>query len=280
VVPPDGSRLTAGHFKRRAAAVASSPCAPLVVPGGTRHNPVVHRNALALVLPLLTLSLGLRAWSADPTNAAPPVRDPRYPAHWWTPVPKEGAPAWEILPQDAGPGEVILSKRNELGLLSNFAATPFTFHGNHYASLEGFWQMMKFPENADDPRAKFPGLDWKYTRDQVAQLAGFDAKHAGDLANGNMKKMGIAWVTFEGRRLEYKPARPGEHYKLIGESTRVKVLQNPDVKRVLLATGDLVLKPDHRQEAEAPAAGRYYEILMNLRAELQQAGAGSAAQSR
>jgi hypothetical protein len=37
-----------------------------------------------------------------------------YPAHWWTPVPTNGAPAWEILPQEARPGEVILSKRNEL----------------------------------------------------------------------------------------------------------------------------------------------------------------------
>jgi hypothetical protein len=34
----------------------------------------------------------------------------------------EGAPEWEILLQVAGPVEVILSKRNELGLLSNFAA--------------------------------------------------------------------------------------------------------------------------------------------------------------
>src|SRR6185312_7351778 len=55
-----------------------------------------------------------------------------YPAHWWTPIPTNGAPAWEILPQAAGPGEVILSKRDELGLLSNFAATPFTFHGQRY----------------------------------------------------------------------------------------------------------------------------------------------------
>jgi hypothetical protein len=28
-------------------------------------------------------------------------RDPRYPAHWWAPVAKEGAPSWEILPQAA-----------------------------------------------------------------------------------------------------------------------------------------------------------------------------------
>src|SRR5260221_12294858 len=99
-----------------------------------------------------------------------------YPAHWWTPVSTNGAPSWEILPQEAGPGEVILSKRNELGLLSNFAATPFTFHAKLYASLEGFWQMMLYPEGADDPRAKFPGLHWAYTREQVAQMTSFEAK--------------------------------------------------------------------------------------------------------
>src|SRR5262245_33253171 len=44
----------------------------------------------------------------------------RYPARWWEPVSKEGAPDWEILPQEAQPGEVILSKRQaDLGLLSN-----------------------------------------------------------------------------------------------------------------------------------------------------------------
>ena len=31
-----------------------------------------------------------------------------HPAHWWAAVPEEERPWWEILPQDAGPGEVIL----------------------------------------------------------------------------------------------------------------------------------------------------------------------------
>jgi len=201
------------------------------------------------------------------------IREPKspstYPAHWWTPVPKEGAPSWEILPQEAGPGEVILSKRNELGLLSNFAATPFVFHGKRYASLEGFWQMMKYSEGADDPRSSFPGLTWAYTREQVGQLTSFEAKRAGNLGEDNMKKMGITWVTFEGKRMEYKPRIPGEHYRLIVEATHEKVRQNPEVKRVLLATGNLVLKPDHHQEPDAPAAWRYYEILTQIRAELQ-----------
>lgn len=201
------------------------------------------------------------------TNVA--TNDSRYPAHWWTAVSREGAPAWEILPQEAGPGEVILSKRNELGLLSNFAATPFVFHGKRYASLEGFWQMMKYPEGPDDPRASFAGLTWPYTREQVAQLTSFEAKRAGTVAEDNMKKMGITWVTFEGKRMEYKPQMPEEHYRLIAEATREKVRQNPEVKRVLLATGNLVLKPDHHQEPNAPAAWRYYEILTQIRAELQ-----------
>ena len=164
---------------------------------------------------------------------------------------------------------MILSKRNELGLLSNFAATPFTFRGRRYASLEGFWQMMKYPESADDPRATFPGLTWPYTREQVAQLTAFEAKHAGDVAEQNMKRMGITWVTFEGKRMEYKPARPGEHYRLIVAATREKVRQNPEVIQILLATGDLVLKPDHHQEPNAPAAWRYFEILTQIRHELQ-----------
>jgi predicted NAD-dependent protein-ADP-ribosyltransferase YbiA (DUF1768 family) len=237
----------------------------------------MRRRLLAQILYALTLALAVNLAHADSTNRPAVHRDPRYPARWWTPVPTNNVPTWEILPQEAGPGEVILSKRNELGLLSNFAPTPFTLHGKRYASVEGFWQMMKYPEGADDPRATFPGLVWKFT---VGQFTAFDAKHAGDLANENMKKMGITWITFEGKRIEYRPSTPGEHYKLIVEATREKVRQNPEVQKVLLATGDLVLKPDHHQEPDSPAAWHYFDILMMIRTELQQAGTNSAAQSR
>ena len=180
-------------------------------------------------------------------------------------------------PAGSQPGEVILSKRNELGLLSNFAATPFTFRGKRYASLEGFWQMMKYPEGDDDPRAKFSSLRWPCTREQVAQMTAFEAKRAGDLGSENMKRMGIAWVTFEGKQMEYRPTVPGEHYRLIVAATREKIGQNPEVKRVLLATGNLVLKPDHHQEPNAPAAWRYYEILTQIRTELQRENTRSLA---
>jgi len=222
-----------------------------------------QRTALAF----LTFIALLSAQSAVGEDSI--SRDSKYPEHWWTPVSKEGAPTWEILPQEAGPGEVILSKRNELGLLSNFAATPFEFHGRKYASLEGFWQMMKYPEGPDDPRSKAPTVEWKRTRDDVAKLTSFDAKRAGDDADKNMKLMGITWVTFEGKQFEYRPKQPGEHYQLIVEATKEKVRQNPEVQKVLLSTGDLVLKPDHHQGNNPPAAWRYYDILTKIRGDLK-----------
>ena len=161
-----------------------------------------------------------------------------YPAHWWTPVPEDRKAVWEILPQAARPGEVILSKRNELGILSNFAPTPFTFRGKRYASIEGFWQTMLYPEGPHDPRAHAPGIAWTHTRGEVARMTAFEAKDAGTLAEANMQKMGIDWVTFEGLRMPYRSKARDEHYRLIVAAMRAKLEQNPKVREILLKTGD------------------------------------------
>lgn len=191
-----------------------------------------------------------------------------YPGHWWRPVPLSEAAAWEITPDRAGPGEVVLSKRNELGLLSNFAPAPFELDGTRYESMEGFWQMMLYPEGAGDPRASFPGAAWRYSRDQVARLSGFAAKEAGELAWANMKLMDINWVSYRGQRLDYYVQEKGEHYRLVVRAMRAKVAQNPEVKRVLLATGDLKLRPDHRQPPDAPPSWRYHDIYAEIRSGL------------
>jgi predicted NAD-dependent protein-ADP-ribosyltransferase YbiA (DUF1768 family) len=195
------------------------------------------------------------------------TRDP-YPAHWWTPVPEDQKAVWEILPQAAKPGEVILSKRNELGILSNFAATPFTYRGRRYASVEGFWQMMLYPEDARDPRRK-PGIVWPHTRDQVAEMTAFEAKDAGTVAEENMRKLGIDWVTFEGHRMPYRSAVKGEHYRLIVAAMRAKMEQNSRVREILVATGDLILRPDHIEEPNAPEEWLYFKIWMEIRSELK-----------
>lgn len=192
-----------------------------------------------------------------------------YPAHWWTAVPEDQKAAWEILPQAAQPGEVILSKRNELGILSNFAPTPFTFRGRRYASVEGFWQMMLYPEGPHDPRALAAGIRWPHTREEVAGMTAFDAKAAGALAEANMQKMGIDWVTFEGRRMPYRSKTKGAHYRLIVAAMHAKMEQNPGVREILLRTGDLMLRPDHIEEPDPPAEWLYFRIWMEIRAELQ-----------
>jgi predicted NAD-dependent protein-ADP-ribosyltransferase YbiA (DUF1768 family) len=190
-----------------------------------------------------------------------------YPAHWWEEVPREEAAKWEILPQDAKEGEVILSKRNELGLLSNFAATPFVYREQRYASVEGFWQMMRYPEGPHDERALFPGIEWKHSRNDVAAMTGFEAKNAGKLAAANMKLMNIDWVSFEGEKFLYRSKEAGRHYELILEALRAKLAQNRSVYEVLMKTGDLILRADHAIDAQSPPEWHYDKLWMQIRAE-------------
>ena len=192
-----------------------------------------------------------------------------FPSHWWAPIPEDQAQWWEILPQDTRPGEVILSKRHELGIFSNFAATPFVFHGKKYASVEGFWYMLAFPDGPDDPRRKNPAVQWKFSRDEVANMVAFEAKDAGGVAEQNMAVLGINWVTFEGKRLKYMSREKGEHYRLIVEVIREKVRQNPQVEKLLLSTGDLILKPDNFDSLRELPAWRYFDIYMEIRSSLR-----------
>lgn len=188
-----------------------------------------------------------------------------YPEEWFKPVSREGAPAWEILPQDAGPGEVILSKRNELGILSNFAPTAFIFRGVNYASVEGFWQMMKFPEGPEDLRST---LTYPFNRNQVSAMTAFDAKNAGSIGTKFMKQLGIDWVSFEGQQMIYCSIEPALHYDLIKAGMREKLNQNAEVKRILLLTGNLILRPDHHNEGCQAPEWKYYQLWMELRSEL------------
>ncbi|MCL6560821.1 MAG: hypothetical protein K6U74_18905 [Firmicutes bacterium] len=43
-------------------------------------------------------------------------------------------------------------------LLSNFAATPFALFGKRFASVEGFWQGLKFPEGSPEKGVSNGGL--------------------------------------------------------------------------------------------------------------------------
>lgn len=193
-----------------------------------------------------------------------------YPAHWWTPINDPAVPGWEILPQAASQekNEVIISKRNELGIMSNFAATPIVMQGTTYASIEGLWQSMKIPESPSDPRYK-NAARWPLTRVAVENMTAFEALKAGKEAEKIMKADGVTWVSFRGYKIEYKGKDAHIYYDIIEAATRAKIDQNPEVKTTLLATGNLTLRPDHHEDKDGTKAWKYYEIYMKLRAELQ-----------
>lgn len=194
-----------------------------------------------------------------------------YPEKWWAPV-TGSVPSWEILPQSVSCNEkkVILSKRNELGILSNFADTAFTLDSRKYASVEGFWQMMKYPEDLkdlSDPRND-SSVSWPYTREQVSMMSGSEAKDAGKTANANLKKLNINWITYTSKKIEYKGVDQNLHYKIIYRAMKQKMIENPEVKSLLIKTKGLELMPDHKVEENPPKAYRYYDIWMELREEI------------
>ena len=191
-----------------------------------------------------------------------------YPGSWWRVVPRDLAARWEVLPQDAQAGEVVLSKRTELGVFSNLALTPFIFEGETYASIEAFWQMMKFPE-ADNEEDMRNGLPYLMERDNVKKLYGFKAKNAGDSANKIMRQYDINFISYKGKFFDYKDYNSGSdyHYDLIYSATLEKIKQNPKLEKLLLKTWGLKLIPDHRQKA-SPASYYYHEILMEIRSSI------------
>lgn len=205
------------------------------------------------------------------SSAAKKVFNDGYPDIWWQEIPKKDLASWEIGPHEASreKSEVILSKRNELGKLSNFQAAEFTLDKTKYSSIEGLWQSMKFPEGKKDERLKDKTLVWPFTREQVTQMTAFEAKRAGDKAADNMKKMGIEWVTYKGKKLEYRGKDQDKFYDIIFRASRAKLENNPDIKALLLKTGNLKLLPDHPQKPTDPPSYRYYEIYMKLRSEYQ-----------
>ena len=61
--------------------------------------------------------------------------------------------------------------------------------------------------------------------------------------------------------------------KYIGTGV-ASVINLLNIERIVLGggvmqAGDLILKPDHHQETNAPAAWRYYEILTQIRTDLK-----------
>jgi predicted NAD-dependent protein-ADP-ribosyltransferase YbiA (DUF1768 family) len=99
--------------------------------------------------------------------------------------------------------------------ISNLAYTPFAMRGLTYASVEGFWQGLKFAADAD--------------RVRVAALWGKDAKQAASA------RPGLERFVYDG---DTYVAGGHAHRSLMLEACRTKFVQDAAAGEALLATGD------------------------------------------
>ena len=133
-------------------------------------------------------------------------------------------------------------------LISNFAPTPFELDGRPYASVEGFWQGLKFPSAAD--------------RRRIAQLYAGTAKRAGEDA--------VPAETFEYEGERFYPGTHA-HWTLMERACWAKFSQNDDARSALLATGDRPITHVMRRDSTTIPGAIMAEIWMRIRQRLRQA---------
>jgi predicted NAD-dependent protein-ADP-ribosyltransferase YbiA (DUF1768 family) len=137
-----------------------------------------------------------------------------------------------------------------LRLISNFAHTPFALEERAYASIEGFWQGLKFPDEAD--------------RRRLALLYGSAAKDAGYYAPA------ADTLVFDGKIIRIGTF---DHWQLMKRACMAKFDQHEAARDALLSTGHRPLvhqtKPDSRTIPGVIMA----EIWTRIRTRLQKAGA-------
>jgi len=131
-------------------------------------------------------------------------------------------------------------------LISNFAHTPFMLHGRQYASVEGFWQGLKFVDETD--------------RKRLAQLHGSEAKRAGQQAP-------------EAETFQYQGTRVRvgcyEHWELMSQACGAKFTQHDAARHALLSTGTRPLTHRMRRDSRTIPGVIMADIWMNIRARLE-----------
>jgi len=130
-------------------------------------------------------------------------------------------------------------------LISNLAHTPFVLAGKTYASVEGFWQGLKFPD--------------KFERRQLASMHGRHAKAAGSRAPKHTV------FEFEGTSITVGTY---EHWQLMQAACKAKFNQHYDARQALLDTADRPLEHRVRRDSKTIPGVIMAEIWMRIRSEL------------
>lgn len=143
----------------------------------------------------------------------------------------------------------ITFERKDAGLrlISNLAHTPFALDGRTYASVEGFWQSLKFDEGK--------------ARDAVAQLWGLEAKRRG------MGAPDRDHVFHAGRAY---PSSGSDHRALMYRACRAKFEAHAAARQALLSTGDRPLTHRVRRDSKTIPGVLLADFWMRIRSELRE----------
>lgn len=138
----------------------------------------------------------------------------------------------------------ITSRSTDEGhrLISNLAHTPFNLDGHDFASIEGFWQGLKFPDEA--------------VRRSIAKLHGHEARLAGSPAE-----------THDNFLYQGQQVRVGtwDHWKLMERACEAKFKQHAEAKAALLATGSRPLTHKTGRDSHNIPAVIMADIWMSIR---------------
>jgi predicted NAD-dependent protein-ADP-ribosyltransferase YbiA (DUF1768 family) len=129
--------------------------------------------------------------------------------------------------------------------ISNLAFAPFVLGGRSYASVEGFWQGLKFSDTTQ--------------RARIARLHGRQAKKAGENAPS------ARTIDYEGVTV---PIGGREHWALMEEACWAKFKQNATARDTLLSTGQRPLMHRPRRDSKTIPGVIMADIWMRIRERL------------
>jgi predicted NAD-dependent protein-ADP-ribosyltransferase YbiA (DUF1768 family) len=156
--------------------------------------------------------------------------------------------------RDLGPREdacrepinIIYDNADRWQPISNLAETPFTMGDRTYASVEGFWQALKFVSEDE--------------RRQVATFSGREAKFAGP------KGPAPETFNYDGRTFVRGSA---EHRSLMLKACRAKFTQHLPAQQALLATAERPLTHRVRRDSKTIPGVLMADIWMRIRSWLR-----------
>lgn len=144
------------------------------------------------------------------------------------------------------PINVISTHRDPgIRILSNFATTPFELDGRPYRTVEGFWQGLRFDDEAE--------------RVRLSQATGIVAKRA-----GRERPYG-AFVNYGGCAV--RVGSP-DHWALMERACQAKFTQSDAARAALVATAPRPLEHRVRRDSKSIPGVIMANIWMRIRARL------------